>query len=343
MQLSSYLYTLPYRIFWHLSKYRNRLIPCVIYCAEPLDYTILQPVVRHLKMPCVYAAKNKRTADYLHKQGCAVYRMPVFPEMVLMARHSTWKFPVPAIRKYGFRHGPYHFKTFTSVRNYRPFTLFFLTSNAEEAEARKMGLDNVTAVGYPRLDPAFDGSWTEEKLRDFRKDKLNDNKKPVLLFSATWEKSGMSAVERWYRRLNELTNDYAVCVTLHPWISREVFHEIKNTPDIFLAGTDDLLPLMMLADCTISDTSSIIGEFIALDKRIITFRTGRAKRKPDSLDSILDKAGYRVDSFDDLKQTLTQYIHSEDPYTHSRHELCKHFFCNLGYAGKHAADLIQNQ
>lgn len=337
MPLSSYLYTLPYRIFWHWSRYRNRLIPCVIYCAEPLDYTILEPVVRHLKKPCVYVAKNRRTAAYLHQKGIRALRMPVFPEMVLMARHSTWKFPVPTIRKYGFRHGPYHFKTFTSVRNYRPFTLYFLTSPTEATEARKMGLDNVVPAGYPKLDPAFDGSWTEEKLQIFRKEKLNDSKKSILLFSATWEKSGMSAVKRWYRRLKELTADYMVCVTLHPWVSRDVFLTIKNTPDVFLVGTDDLLPLMMLADCTISDTSSIIGEFIALDKRIITFRTGSAERKPHSLDAMLDKAGYRVDSFDDLKQTLKRYLTSEDPYTHNRRLLREQLFCNLGTAGKWAA------
>lgn len=336
----SFFYRLPYRFFWRISKSRKKLIPCIVYCADPLDYTILEPVVRHLDTVCIYVAKNRHTEAFLRKKGIVPRRMPVFPEMVLMARHSTWKFPVPAIRKYGFRHGPYHFKTFTSVRNYRPFTLYFLTSQAEATEARKMGLTNVAAAGYPRLDPAFDGSWTEEKLQDFRKENLNNNKKPVLLFSATWDKSGMSAVGRWYRRLKELTADYEVCVTLHPWMSRDVFLTVKNTPDVFLAGTDDLLPLIMLADCTISDTSSIIGEFIALDKRIITFRTGRAERKPDTLDAMLDKTGYRVESFDDLKQTLKGYLTSEDPYIPSRRALREQLFCNLGTAGKWAAGRI---
>ncbi|RKY50916.1 MAG: hypothetical protein DRP86_02860 [Candidatus Neomarinimicrobiota bacterium] len=343
MPLSSLVYTLPYRFFWTLARYRNRLIPCVIYCAEPLDYTVLEPVVRYLNKPCVYVAKNKRTADYLRQKGIAVSRMPVFPETVLMARHGAWKFPVSAIRKFGFRHGPYHFKTFTSVRNYQPFTLFFLTSRAEEEKARKLGLENVIAVGYPKLDPAFDGSWSEERLRHFRKTTLKDTKKPILLFSATWEKSGMSAVRHWYRRLDELTSDYTVCVTLHPWVSRDVFHILKCSSNVFLASADDLLPVMMLADCTISDTSSIIGEFIALDKRIITFRTGKAERKPDSLDAMLDKAGYRVDSFDALKETISKYLNSEDPYVCSRRELRDLMFCNLGVAGKQAAKIIHNQ
>jgi CDP-glycerol glycerophosphotransferase (TagB/SpsB family) len=315
----------------------------VAYCAEPLDYTILEPVVRHLDKMCVYVAKNRHTADFLRNKGISPRRMPIFPETVLMARHSAWKFPVKAIRIFGFRHGPYHFKTFTSARNYRAFTLFFLTSPVEEKEARQAGIENVQAVGYPKLDAAFDGTWREEKLREFRREKFKDREKPILLFSATWEKSGMSAVRRWYHRLNELATDYTVCVTLHPWVSKDVFHVIKSTPDVFLVSTDDLLPVMMLADLTISDTSSIVGEFIALDKRIITFRTGDASRKPKELDMILDKAGHRVDSFDELTRTVDVYFNSEDTFTQFRRELREMMFCNLGTTGKRAAEIIYQE
>lgn len=339
----SFFYRLPYRFFWRISKFRKKLIPCVVYCADPLDYTILEPVVRHLDTVCIYVAKNRHTEAFLHKKGIVPRRMPVFPEMVLLARHSAWKFPVKAIRIFGFRHGPYHFKTFTSARNYQAFTLFFLTSPVEENEARQAGIENVMALGYPKLDPAFDGIWREEKLRKFRRETLKDTEKPILLFSATWEKSGMSAVRRWYQRLNELTADYTVYVTLHPWVSKDVFNVIRSTPDVCLVPTDDILPVMMLADLTISDTSSIIGEFIALDKPIITFHTGGAPRKPKELDMILDKAGYRVETFEELKQTVGVFFNSEDTFAQSRRELREMMFCNLGSAGKQAAEIIKNR
>ncbi|MDD3806632.1 MAG: CDP-glycerol glycerophosphotransferase family protein [Candidatus Marinimicrobia bacterium] len=346
MVFSSYFNKIPYVIMWYIAKHRKRLINCVAYCAEPLDYFILAPVINYLDRPCVFVAKNRETANFLKKRGYSPLKMPVFPETVLMARHSAWKFPVKSIHRFGFRHGPYHFKTFTSPKNYHAFTLFFLTSPTEEKEAREVGIKNGVAIGYPKLDPAFDGTWTqsegtrESPLEIFRRKTFPNNHNPILLFSATWDKSGMSAINLWYHRLTELTHDFKVCVTLHPWMSKKIYDTIQKMSDVYLVSQDNLLPVMLLADLTISDTSSIIGEFIALDKRIITFKSHEAPRKPKELEDILQKAGYGVETFEELKKVLLTYLSGDDPYQESRRELRDMMFCNLGTAGKKAAEII---
>ena len=346
MPLSSILYSMPYRLFWKIHKARKKLIPLVAYCAEPLDYHVLEPVVRHLNASCVYVAKNSGAEQYLGFMGIKAKRMPVFPRVVLMARHSIWKFPVKDILKFGFRHGPYHFKTFTANRHYLAFTLFFVTSEYEAEYLNKAGITNTHAIGYPKLDDAFNlnrihhAEGEESELDKFYQEKGIDRNKPVLMFSATYEQSGMSAVHLWSHRLHELTSDYNVLVTLHPWISRDVYEQVANTPGVHLITVSEHIPAILASDLTISDTSSIIGEFIALDKRIITFRTREARRKPETLDRMLDKAGNRVDSFNELKTFLPVYLTEEDPYLHNRRELRDLMFSNLGTAGEEAAKII---
>lgn len=346
MPLSSVFYTIPYRFLWRIQKVRNKLIPLVAYCADPLDYHVLEPVIRHLNIPCVYVAKNTGTEQYLGLKGIKAKYMPVFPRTVLMARHSIWKFPVHSILKFGFRHGPYHFKALTASRHYQAFTIFFVTS-AHEAEILKhSGITNTYALGYPKLDDAFylnrihHAEDTESVLNRFCKEKKFDHQKPVLMFSATYEHSGMSAVHLWSHRLHELTSDYNVLVTLHPWVSKDVYEQVENTPGIHLITVDEHIPAMLVSDIAISDTSSMVGEFIALDKRIITFRTRNARRKPEDLDRMLNKAGYRVDTFNELKELLPEYISEKDPYLQNRRELRDLMFSNLGNAGKKAADII---
>jgi len=348
MIISSYFFKIPYRVLWHIARHRNKLIDCAVYCAEPLDYAILEPVIKYLNKPCEYVAKNSKTKHYLRQKGIQPKRMPVFPKIVIMARHSMWKFPVRDILKFGFRHGPYHFKTFTAKQQYLVFTRFFLTSVYEVEEAKSAGITNVQAIGYPKLDVAFNGSWTnsddskDSALDKFRRLKGIDNKKPVLLFSSTYERSGMSAVHLWAHRLHELTSDYWILVTLHPWVSRDIYEQVERTSSVQLITIDEHIPAMLASDLTISDTSSIIGEFIALDKRIITFRRGEARRKPGNMDSILDETGYRVDSFNELKELLPKYLTGDDPFLHNRRKLKDLMFCNLGKAGEKAAEIIKS-
>ncbi len=49
--------------------------------------------------------------------------------------------------------------------------------------------------------------------------------------TATWDKSGQSAVERWADKLAPLTQRYNVMVTVHPWTSAHFIEQIRSGPD----------------------------------------------------------------------------------------------------------------
>lgn len=234
---------------------KNRII--AFYCSEPVDCLILANLIPFLPH-AVVIAKNHRTKSYLKSRGIQYCSMPYFPDVVIMCRHAAHKFPSKGIVKFGFRHGVYHFKKFTKAVNYNAFDLYFVTSDDEEKHARALGINNVKAIGFPKLDAYGNGKYAIEYLNGLKKTCDINPAKITLIFTATWEKSGMSAIRKWYNRLDQLTDKYNILVTVHPWTSNKIIKSIQNTPGVYFIDEPDVMPYMLLSDVLIGDTSSII-------------------------------------------------------------------------------------
>jgi CDP-glycerol glycerophosphotransferase (TagB/SpsB family) len=252
-------------------------------------------------------SKNKSVQSTLEKVGVESSLMPAFPKTVIMARHALHKFPYKKITKIGMRHGAYHFKKMISKEKYNAFDMYFFTSDKELEIAEELGFTSGAVGGFPKLDDAFNGSITTKELVKLRKAMRFDNK-PIILFSATWEKSGMSAVKRWNDRLYELTKEYNILVTLHPFTNSKIKQKLRRTLEIHFIEDKEILPYLMLADLLISDTSSIIAEFCALNKPIITFRTQDSHRLTKEIKSMLGEISEQINTFDELKSILPEVL-----------------------------------
>ncbi|MFZ0390967.1 MAG: CDP-glycerol glycerophosphotransferase family protein, partial [Calditrichia bacterium] len=244
------------------------------YCQEPLDYEIFKNIQPFLPpIPIVTARKYR--ANFMEK-GITPQFLPCFPKAVIMFRHAVHKFPEEKIIKIGLRHGAYHFKKLSSAGSYNKFDVFLMTSSHEVQVAQSTGISTGRAVGFPKLDPLFNGKLSDEILESYRrKVKLNKTKKTVL-FTATWDGSGMSAAETWIPVLPKLVDSYNVMVSVHPWSSAKLKKRIRNQPGIYFIQDADVVPYLALADIMVGDTSSVIAEFCALNKPIITVQTGEA-------------------------------------------------------------------
>jgi CDP-glycerol glycerophosphotransferase (TagB/SpsB family) len=226
--------------------------------------------------------------------------MPSFPDVVIMMRNAAWKFPCKEIVKIGFDHGAYNFKRFPKARYYNLFNLYFMTSEADVVRARARGVRSAVAVGFPKTDSASDGSITRESLGELARRIGLDPAKKTLLFSSTWDGSGMSAIDKWYDRIGVLKDDYNVMATVHSWMSARYRDALRGNPDVFFITDYEILRHIMLADVCIGDVNSLIAEFCLLDKPIVTFRVPTTPRTMPDVIELIDRISTRIDTFEEL-------------------------------------------
>jgi len=337
---SYYLTKYPYRLVWHLLRWAQCNPKAVVYLAEPLDHVVLAPILRHLP-PMPMVAKNRRTIRYLRRQGLTCRHAPSFPQAVITCRHAAHRFPSDQIVKIGFRHGAYHFKAFAKPRYYQAFDAYGVTSEAEVALLRDRGVRCAIAVGFPKIDPAFDGSLTAEMLESFRQKAGIDPQKQTVLFTATWDGSGLSAVERWIDRLPDLTPIYNVLVTLHPWTKGRYREVLQQMPGVHFIDSIETLPYLVLADVMVGDYSSIIAEFCALDKPMVLFRLPETDRSVPEVNRLLEEIALCIDQGKDLREALRSSLQNPATRQAERQRANRLMFGPLdGRAGERAAELI---
>lgn len=337
MVLSYYLWKYPYKILWKISKYLGKQVKIAVYIAEEMDYIVLESVIKHL--PEVdYIATKSSIIKFLNTKGIHNIHRLAFPEIIIMCRHSTHRFPEEKIIKFGFRHGVYHFKAFAGTKYYNAFNLYFMTSPKEVDIAEQLGIHCTKSIGFPKLDNAFNGSISEEQLEKYKKEAGLEYNKKTIIFSSTWDGSGMSAVEKWADKLHLFTSEYNILVTLHPWVSEKYVRMVKSNKNVFFIDGPDVLPWLMIADVMVGDISSIIGEFCALNKPIVTFKISNAKRIVPEILDILSNISIQIDDTSMLGAALKHSIENPQEKSDERRKANSIMFDKLdGCAGRRAA------
>jgi len=328
---------------WYFLKLLRRNPTAVVYCADPMDYIVLEPVINYLpEIPVV--ARNKKTVIYLRELGISSRRLPCFPKGAIMCRHAAHKFPEKKITKIGFRHGAFHFKAFASARYYNAFDLYFVTSQQEVEEAGRNGIKTARAIGFPKLDRAFNGLINQEKLVVTKRKANLDSGKKTIIFTATWDKSSMSAIHRWIDKISDFSIKYNVLVTVHPWTSKKYLNKLNKVEGIFFIQDPDVLPYLMIADVLVGDTSSIIAEFCALDKPIITFRVTDTKRTVPEINQLLKEISIQIEDFSELQDAVEYSLNNPGERSEDRQKANRMMFDQLdGLAGKRAAEIIKQE
>lgn len=334
------LYRPIYTAAWKHAGRTNRQTPLAFYCPEEIDLLGFEPVAKHLP-PITYISYNHNVSGKLQQAGLSCKGLFSFPKVLIMSRHSLHKFPSPDILGIGMRHGPYHFKKMTRAENYNRFSLYLFSSEADLDAAREIGVKVGMAVGFPRLDPAFDGSITPIQLRFLSRRLALDPNKPTLLFTATWDASGMSAIDLWFRHLADLGKRWNLLVTLHPWVSSKYRKALRHIEGARLLAPNELMKSMMLADVCVGDQSSILAECCALDKGIVTFETHPAARSLPEIDELLKQISIRIYRYSELEQACQLFLDEPSLLRTEREQANRLMFDTLdGQAGKRAAEAI---
>jgi CDP-glycerol glycerophosphotransferase (TagB/SpsB family) len=127
----------------------------------------------------------------------------------------------------------------------------------------KYGFFEVVETGWPKMDPLFRNS----------PESLHKNERPVVLFTSTFTRR-LSAAPILFETIARLSKKgkWNWLINFHPKMDRAVvaqYRSIQNENLKFVA-TDDIIPLLKTADIMVSDTSSVVSEFLLLYKPVVT-------------------------------------------------------------------------
>jgi CDP-glycerol glycerophosphotransferase (TagB/SpsB family) len=160
-----------------------------------------------------------------------------------------------------------------------------------EKLAAKHGYFQVVETGWPKFDHIL--SMDQGRVEQHRR-KLDG--KRIILYAPTFSRRMQSASELADHLPNILRPDEVLLVKFHELMPRALVRIFENMPaqQVMIMHDQDITPYLHLADLLISDTSSVIYEFLCLDKPVITFKTQGNTDKalnilsPDALRPALD-------------------------------------------------------
>ena len=142
--------------------------------------------------------------------------------------------------------------------------------------------------------------------------------------------------------LISLTNSQQIIMYLLPCTQ-----ELKKNIRINLVNNREFirdinpLPYLAIADLMIADYSSIMGEFCALNKPIITLKIKPGKRAIRDIFELIRKISVQVNSLDELPEAIEHALDNPDELKSAREEAREMMFDSLdGKAGIRAAEQI---
>jgi len=212
---------------------------------------------------------------------------------------------------------------------------------------KSLGWENTAdfyITGIPKLDPLF---WKDYYNPVQLREKIGlDKTKKTVLFAPSYKPSCISFVQS---RITELLPKYNLIIKLHPYSwggkyaphSQHKFYEklAADNPDVFLIGKEDfdIYPYLVLADTIISDTSSVINEFLALGKHGVIYVLPMNKLKhSDGMESVsiepdkwLKGAFSHMFKPDDLIQAVEKALNPTEEMKQKLQDYKDYFFTGL--------------
>lgn len=154
------------------------------------------------------------------------------------------------------------------------FDLYCTHAERDTAKFRELAEKHqhfaVAHTGWPKLDPLL-----SQPMRGQRQ--LKEGDLPVVFYASTFSRSVTSAPDL-VEKIGELSRNgrWRFIVTLHPKMDPQIVEQYRNLAGEnlrFVESDEDLLPILPEADVMLCDTSSIMFEFMFLDRPVVTYRT----------------------------------------------------------------------
>jgi len=237
------------------------------------------------------------------------------------------------------------------------FHLLCLIGKYQEKKFRKLNLltkKNWKAIGFPRLDPVFNGELSKKTILDGLG--LEPQLKTVL-YGPTWrgrQEFSLSSIPEMgndiFKSINENVNFIFKPHPLvkkyneFPDIMKKLEEKIENRDNfVYPEPMNDIIPLMYVSDLLITDFSTVGIEYLAFDKPIIYIDHLKNQYNDTSLIEIWirEKIGDVVNEKNQLKKVIKRCLDNSKEKSKIRQKYRDFFFYSLdGKASKRAAYAI---
>jgi len=176
---------------------------------------------------------------------------------------------------------------------------------------------DVIETGWPKLD-----IYGKELYKyDGEKNKLltNHSAKKIVLYAPTFSPS-LTSAQFLIDEFKELANnkEYLILIKFHDLMAVDLINAYKKiakeTSNIIFEEERNIIKFLLIADIMISDTSSVVYEFLLLDKPVITYKSTAKTIQWDNsneYDNLAQKVQYNLeeDKFEQQRKNIVQEYH----------------------------------
>lgn len=181
-----------------------------------------------------------------------------------------------------------------------------------EELARQHRYFKVVETGWPKLDNFFRHGPVA----------LPQNKRPTILYCSTFTR-WITSAPHLFDTIEQLITrrEWDWLLTLHPKSDPAIVARYsalaERYPNVRFANNDDNMALLRQADAMVCDSSSIIVEFMMLDKPVVTFRNtapgphlidiDRAEKLEQAIETALSRPPALMEAIDLYCQTMDSH------------------------------------
>jgi hypothetical protein len=194
----------------------------------------------------------------------------------------------------------------------------YFTNRFNDLAAKYKDFD-VIETGWPKLDQLFN---EREKYNTEKEDLLNKhNAKRLVLYAPTFSPSLTSAVQLKDEFFKLVNDENLLLIKFHDLMDKNIIEDYKqaceNFKNVEIVNDNNIIKYLILADIMISDTSSVVYEFLLLDKPVITLNSSSKNIKWKDIHSATDllPAFNSAIENDDMKAERQWIIDNYHPYT----------------------------
>jgi len=307
-----------------------------------------------------WVSPDKTFLQKLRKQNIYAYSLFDFTKIPLYLQTNVWvteeRYPVMKLfskKLVNLWHG-IPFKGFDHLTDFQNFvnsgSMFAVTSQyfydyfKDRCQIQKTILK---ITGYPRTDPLIKRNFSADEI----KTTLNlPSNTTIVLFAPTWNQDfkGVRSLFPWLPNnenliqntkqfLEELTdflksNNITLLIRPHIyWLKtfKQLLKPFLNQMGIYVLthrDWSDINSLLFISDILITDWSSIVHDFMLLDRPIIFLEYPYEIFK---FYAFKERAGYIISTKQDFFAVLTEILNGTDHYQQKRQELLKILYDHL--------------